>query len=212
MIRSGLVPFLQRVVSSPSSSSWPRRNVLPRVGVDGVVVRAIPQKQTQQTQQQQLCCRRMYRGDSGDAVRVLAASEEALLDVAQPKAQAMHQQYIQLPVEADDDTTQQVRRKRLVYRSKQRGWLEVDLLLGMWASENVSHLSNDELNDFEAFVNLETIDIYNVITLRMDVPDSMKREGGQGVVERIQEWARSSPLGKADKESYRIAKTESNLI
>ena len=27
-----------------------------------------------------------------------------------------------------------VRRKRLVYRSKQRGWLEVDLLLGTWAS------------------------------------------------------------------------------
>jgi succinate dehydrogenase assembly factor 2 len=205
MIRSGLAPFLQRVVSSPS---LPRRQVISRVGVDGSIgVRVIPQQT-----QQQLCCRRMYRGDSGDAVRVLAASEEALLDVAHPKAQAMHQQYIQLPVEADDDTTQQVRRKRLVYRSKQRGWLEVDLLLGMWASENVSHLSNDELDDFEAFVNLETIDIYNVITLRMDVPDSMKREGGQGVVERIQEWARSSPLGKADKESYRIAKTESNLI
>ena len=30
-----------------------------------------------------------------------------------------------------------IRKKRLVYRSKQRGWLEVDLLLGTWASENV---------------------------------------------------------------------------
>jgi hypothetical protein len=28
-----------------------------------------------------------------------------------------------------------VRRKRMIYRSKQRGWLEADLLLGTWAVE-----------------------------------------------------------------------------
>ena len=53
-----------------------------------------------------------------------------------------------------------IRKKRLVYRSKQRGWLEVDLLLGTWASENVSLA---ELNESENFVNLETINIYNVL-------------------------------------------------
>jgi succinate dehydrogenase assembly factor 2 len=35
----------------------------------------------------------------------------------------------------------QVRRKRLIYRSKQRGWLEVDLLMGTWAVEHVPKLS-----------------------------------------------------------------------
>uniref|UniRef100_A0A7S1ZCM3 Uncharacterized protein n=1 Tax=Trieres chinensis TaxID=1514140 RepID=A0A7S1ZCM3_TRICV len=105
-----------------------------------------------------------------------------------------------------------VRKKRLVYRSKQRGWLEVDLLLGTWANENVQRLNSDELDQYEAFVNLETIDIYNVITLRTGVPENMKRDGGKGVVEQIQEWARNSPLGKANPEVYADVKIKNNLI
>lgn len=69
----------------------------------------------------------------------------------------------------------------------------------------------DELDQFEDFVNMETIDIYNVITLRLDVPDELKR-GGNGVVERIQEWARSHPLGRADPAKYEAVKTEHKLI
>ena len=84
-------------------------------------------------------------------------------------------------------------------------------MLGTWASENVPSLTMDELNQFEEFVNLETIDIYNVITLRTDVPDFLKRDDGNGVVERIQEWARSSPLGK-DPEKYSSVKRQHNLI
>ena len=75
-------------------------------------------------------------------------------------------------------------------------------MLGTWASENVASLTLDELNQFETFVNIETIDIYNIITLRTDVPLDMKTEDGTGVVERIQEWARSSPLGKGDPDKY----------
>jgi len=90
--------------------------------------------------------------------------------------------------------------------------MEVDVLLGTWASINVNSLNMDELNQFETFVNLETIDIYNIITLRTDVPLDMKTEDGSGIVERIQEWARSSPLGKAQPEKYGAAKREHNLI
>jgi Uncharacterized conserved protein len=88
----------------------------------------------------------------------------------------------------------------------------VDVLLGTWASENVSTLSMDELDEFEKFVNLETIDIYNIITLRTDVPQDMKSDDGKSVVERIQEWARSSPLGKGDPEKYSVVKKQHNLI
>jgi succinate dehydrogenase assembly factor 2 len=112
---------------------------------------------------------------------------------------------------SNPDLTLEIRRKRLVYRSKQRGWLEVDLLLGTWASENVPTLNADELDQFEDFVNLETIDIYNVITLRLDVPENLKRAGG-GVVERIQGWARANPLGKADPGQYKEVKQNNNLI
>lgn len=107
----------------------------------------------------------------------------------------------------------EVRKKRLVYRSKQRGWLEVDVLLGTWANQNVPHLSMEELDEFEKFVNMETIDIYNVITLRTDVPQDMKSENGnESVVERIQAWARSSPLGRGDPEKYSTVKRQHNLI
>jgi succinate dehydrogenase assembly factor 2 len=105
-----------------------------------------------------------------------------------------------------------VRRKRLVYRAKQRGWLEVDLLLGTWASLNVPNLNAKELEEFEEFVNFETIDIYNIITLRLDVPEELKTSDGSGVVERIQEWARNSPLGRADPAKYKEVKMDNNLI
>jgi succinate dehydrogenase assembly factor 2 len=154
-------------------------------------------------------CRRWYRGDSSEAtvVPTLSPHEEELLQIAHPRAIEIYEKHIQVPI--DDVPTRQ---KRLVYRSKQRGWLEVDLLLGTWASTYVPTLSSDELDQFEDFVNMETIDIYNIITLRLDVPDHMKREGGVGVVEKIQDWARSSPLGRADPETYKSVKTEHKLI
>lgn len=162
---------------------------------------------------------RTYRGDAGDATKSggLSEKEEELLNIAKPRADEIYQNHIKLPIEegmvdADGNTSLENRKKRLIYRSKQRGWLEVDLLLGTWASQHVPNMTSiDELNQFEDFVNMETIDIYNVITLRLDVPEEMKRNG-TGVVEQIQEWARSSPLGRADPAAYKAAKADNNLI
>lgn len=151
--------------------------------------------------------RRGYRGDTGEAEKKLTEEEEKLLKIALPRSEAIFKKHIELPV---DDIA--IRQKRLIYRSKQRGWLEVDLLLGTWASENVPNMEEgDELDQFEDFVNMETIDIYNIITLRLDVPEEMKRDGN-GVVERIQAWARSHPLGRADPQKYETVKTEHKLI
>lgn len=166
----------------------------------------------------------------------VARREQELWEKAQPRYDAIMERHLRLPTVDDDNddvessTTDSdhvavvggskeereldVRKKRLIYRSKQRGWLEVDLLLGTWASENVPTLSVTELDQYENFVNLETIDIYNVLTLRTDVPDDMRgEEGGEkSLVEKIQDWARESPLGKADKERYVEVKTRNNLI
>ena len=176
------------------------------------MIRICVQQVRRQTLQARLAPRpivvscRFYRGDSGDATPTLSTQEMALLKVAKPKVEAIYKKHVALP---SDDLA--VRQKRLIYRSKQRGWLEVDLLLGTWAAENVPKLQGDELDQFEEFVNMETIDIYNIITLRLNVPDHMKRDG-DGVVERIQAWARSSPLGKADPEAYRVVKEGAKLI
>lgn len=90
--------------------------------------------------------------------------------------------------------------------------IKVDLLLGTYASQYVSTFNQDELDQFEDFVNMETIDIYNIITLRLDVPEELRTLDGSGVVERIQEWARNSPLGRADPATYKKVKTSNNLI
>merc|ERR1712127_879687 len=161
---------------------------------------------------------------SKDTEDIIAQRESELLDIAKPKSEKIYAKHISLPklndispyafgneekqIESEDfgnvqELELEIRKKRLIYRSKQRGWLEVDLLLGTWASENVPSLTVDELDEFERFVNMETIDIYNVLTLRVDVPEEMRGEEGSGreksLVERIQDWAKESPLGKADQ-------------
>ena len=186
---------------------------------------------TQQQQQQH----RSYRGESGESEpSQLSAKEQHLLTLAMPRSDAIMERHVRFPklqeipkgsfgssdtTDLDNDSNNndgdlelQVRKKRLVYRSKQRGWLEVDLLLGTWAHENVPHLSPEELDDFEAFVNMETIDIYNIVTLRTDIPNNLRTEHGTGVVERIQTWARGHPLGKADPQTYEQMKKDHNLI
>ncbi|KAI2510169.1 Flavinator of succinate dehydrogenase [Fragilaria crotonensis] len=172
---------------------------------------------------------RFYRGESGDAeTRNLSAKEQELLTVAMPRSDAIMERHVRFPklseipraslgppqdeLVSDEELELQVRKKRLVYRSKQRGWLEVDLLLGTWANENVPSLSPEELDEFEAFVNMDTIDIYNIVTLRLDIPEALCTPDGSGVVERIQAWAKAHPLGKADPEAYEKVKTENNLI
>jgi len=57
-----------------------------------------------------------------------------------------------------------VRRKRMIYRSKQRGWLEADILLGSWAVLYVPSLSIKELDEYEIILNEETIDVFNYVT------------------------------------------------
>ena len=76
-------------------------------------------------------------------------------------------------------------KKRLIYRSKQRGWLEVDLLLGTWASENVMNLNKMQLEQYEMILNQETLDIYNFIIERDDVPKELENE----VMDMLREFA-----------------------
>jgi succinate dehydrogenase assembly factor 2 len=169
---------------------------------------------------------RTYRGEAGEGIKKLSPHEEELVRRAEPRSKEIFAAHTAMPTmehipagsfDPNDTSTStkdlplHIRRKRLVYRSKQRGWLEVDLLLGTWASENVPSLDTKDLDDYEDFVNLETIDIYNIVTLRLDVPEDMKTANGDGVVERIQTWARASPLGKADPEKYKSIKASAGL-
>lgn len=108
------------------------------------------------------------------------------------------------PVDADH-----IRRKRLLYRSKQRGWLEVDLLLGSWAAEHVFTLSVAECDEYEKLLNQETIDIFNIINGAMPPPVELE---GSKILKRLQEYAMSNPFGKASARTYESVKDRTGMI
>ena len=89
------------------------------------------------------------------------------------------------------------RQKRLIWRSKQRGWLEVDLLMGSWAVDNVMSLSEKELDQYENLLNLETLDLYNVVSKPVveGVPENVKGP----VLDKIRKYAQGF---KSDPDSY----------
>jgi hypothetical protein len=85
---------------------------------------------------------RTYRGDTGEAIQTLSAHEEALVKIAKPRADAIFQKHTALPGSGDDNHDVAARQKRLIYRAKQRGWLEVDLLLGMFINHSFKDLKS----------------------------------------------------------------------
>ncbi len=97
-------------------------------------------------------------------------------------------------------------RKRMIYRSKQRGWLEADILMGSWATENVPTLSDVDLTDYETILKEETIDVFNYITGKDVLPEHLKN---LPVMKRLQEYAYTSKL-YAPKD-YEAIKIKSNL-
>ncbi len=98
------------------------------------------------------------------------------------------------------------RRKRMIYRSKQRGWLEADLLMGSWASEHVPHLSEKDLDDYDTVLKEETIDIFNFITGKDPLPDRLK---DLPVMAQLQAYAYSSKVYLP--KDYEAMKVKANL-
>lgn len=45
-------------------------------------------------------------------------------------------------------------RRALLYRSRQTGWLETDLIMGRWAAENLDKLSVEELQEYAKIVQV----------------------------------------------------------
>ena len=61
-------------------------------------------------------------------------------------------------------------RRSLLYRSKQRGWLEMDIMLGNWASANLHKLDTAQLHQFEQLLKLENPDLFKWLTAQDVVP------------------------------------------
>lgn len=53
---------------------------------------------------------------------------------------------------------------RLLYRSRQRGFLEMDLLVGIWAEKQIPQMGEDNLRQFELILDQENPDLYKWLT------------------------------------------------
>jgi antitoxin CptB len=56
------------------------------------------------------------------------------------------------------------RRRRALFRAWHRGTREMDLLLGRFADAHIGNLSDHDLADFEALIELPDGDLFDVIT------------------------------------------------
>lgn len=109
-------------------------------------------------------------------------------------------------VQLTSDEFDLVRRKRMIYRSKQRGWLEADLLMGSWATKFVPTLSTKDLDDYEELLKEETIDIYNYISGKDVLPEKLQN---MNVMKHLQKYALESKV--QDPEKYAELKRSNNL-
>eukprot|EP00428_Durinskia_dybowskii_P075010 CAMPEP_0170412596 /NCGR_PEP_ID=MMETSP0117_2-20130122/31059_1 /TAXON_ID=400756 /ORGANISM="Durinskia baltica, Strain CSIRO CS-38" /LENGTH=168 /DNA_ID=CAMNT_0010670309 /DNA_START=68 /DNA_END=574 /DNA_ORIENTATION=- len=98
------------------------------------------------------------------------------------------------------------RRKRMIYRSKQRGWLEADILMGSWAVQYVPTLTEPQLDEYELILNEETIDIFNFITGKDALPPRLEN---LSLMKELQAYALKSKV--FDPERYEEIKKTSNL-
>lgn len=107
---------------------------------------------------------------AADAAARIGSADEALRRAYDALPESYPQHALPTPDSTLDKTT--AYRKRLLYRSKQRGWLEVDLLLGSWAEAKLSTLTTMEsLRDYERLLNLETVDLFNYLQGMAPLPE-----------------------------------------
>lgn len=59
----------------------------------------------------------------------------------------------------DADNRDNVRR-RLLHRSQQRGWLELDLVMGEWASKHLDGMDDGMLREYSNLLDEENPDLF----------------------------------------------------
>lgn len=63
-----------------------------------------------------------------------------------------------------------VTKKKLIYRSANRGWKETDLILGKFTKHYIDSMDEDDLKMFDLFLNEPDSDIFEWITQKKPIP------------------------------------------
>ncbi len=84
------------------------------------------------------------------------------------------------------DTAAENRRKKLKFQAWHRGFKEIDLILGPFADERLGQMGDEELDQFEALLNVPDHDLYDWICQRSSPPDRFRTK----VYEQIFDFSR----------------------
>jgi succinate dehydrogenase flavin-adding protein (antitoxin of CptAB toxin-antitoxin module) len=66
------------------------------------------------------------------------------------------------------------KRRRMLYHSKQRGWLELDLILGTFADQHLAKLSEKDVLDYENVLEEENPDLFKWLSGQSPIPQEYK--------------------------------------
>ena len=95
---------------------------------------------------------------------VPAAYANAMPDPGRQQAQAQQSAQHQKALQNDPALRRKVLVNSLLYRSRQRGFLEMDLLVGIWAEKQIPNLSEEMLVQFSQVLDQENPDLYKWLT------------------------------------------------
>jgi antitoxin CptB len=79
----------------------------------------------------------------------------------------------------------EIKRKRLLFRSKHRGTKEMDILIGGYYEENMESFSPEELTEFEAVLEYPDDNLYSWALERAPVPSKFFSPVLQGFIDSV---------------------------
>ncbi|PKR90917.1 succinate dehydrogenase assembly factor 2 [Pleomorphomonas diazotrophica] len=82
------------------------------------------------------------------------------------------------------------RRRKILYHAWHRGTRELDLLLGRFADSAIGELTDGELDEFEALLEVDDRELFGWILGKAPVPESASK----GVFAKVLAFAQSHPL------------------
>ena len=81
----------------------------------------------------------------------------------------------------------EIKRKRLLFRSKHRGTKEMDILLGSFYEENMHGFREEELAEIESILELPDDDLYAWSVERQTVPEGLASPVLEAFIESVRQ-------------------------